>query len=29
MTPEELIDFVLAEQRENQKQQRHFKLLSD
>lgn len=29
MTPEELIEFVLAEQRENEKQQRLFKLLSD
>ena len=29
MTPEELIEFVLAEQRESEKQQRLFKLLSD
>jgi DNA replication ATP-dependent helicase Dna2 len=29
MTPEELIEFVLVEQRENEKQQRLYKLLSD
>jgi superfamily I DNA and/or RNA helicase len=29
MTPEELIEFVLSEQRESEKQQRLFKLLSD
>ena len=29
MTPDHLIDFVLAEQRENEKQQRLYKLLSD
>jgi DNA replication ATP-dependent helicase Dna2 len=29
MTPDEMIEFVLAEQRENEKQQRLFRLLSD